>query len=1184
MSKITNFSNMYNDKSNNNLDDAKLKQILASLSVGDTKHDFHYDMGILKSTAFKKAFNYGLPDGGGYDDENIMKDEEACLASIVKTYRVNNQDRSDSYNPINASNPQYTPGVTNKHNITTINNKEFTVTYTDVKPRKKSFGMKSADEEITSNLFFKNLLLDDLDNIAIVVDAASIRFFEILTNGNKMNKNVYYIYGPEVINDPATKKQPSDKIFSNIVNANNNGVKLISCVPLQKNSASKFNYSFAPNVKSLISTQYLNQFYTKYNFVLSDSKEISKGKSVEYVTNLDIKGIGSQINKLPDSKSKNDITFIESIMNNFKNLFVSKSSSGLTPDKQFLISSSLQQKRSGDWLQVLLCAALKDKLREFKTFNGPEKNVMQDVQEVFFVTHDRIALAFALLNGVSCIFTHHHGQTHFHSAFVFRLNDPIKQLQQDKEIATKYASSESITELKTKINTLKNEFIVYLDTGSYTKTKEKEDKLQELINKAILRIQSQLNDIPQKNAKYNIATFVDDTTTIFSTALELILSKTIFPNLQNQITELQNIYEQIDTLLSLGNQSDSEAFTSIIKNYKHIISIVENVEAIYAKIKSTTLDDYNNKLLALTKQPVYKAANDWKWDINVSSRDVIMLSDITSVKNYKLDRNIFLYNLNELDDDIKLKIAWIYYQTYNLLYNLFLEKITPTNINEYLINNNQIITDRNIVKFKAVSLAFCVEVLLTIGGGNNIKNIGGKDITHYNIIQILDKFITLNNKKIQNVLITDGIIVKEDLHIIKSKKLNQRGGDISNYQEENAFTQGSDLFFEGNNKNVTYALMTLICFSANYYSTLYFHMGNVLSDVMELYDQTPIEMTTTSSETKFPNAGIVNTKKRMREEESIDDVNKYIRVDGMVGGDIYMKSNNLSTSSYNTVQNDIRELYNSLPKMVNEDNVTTSDDNSDIFKNTSICFHPLLPIYMLTQAYLSSIINEHITESLDSDLFINYFTLLKQLKDNIVNIYSDKNNNNQKKLEAYIVGICLKQLLFVANNRNEQYQTCLELLNVDNYTYSNISSYTETLTHAVSGKIAFDDVILEQGPIYLKSKLFKTFINSINIQTIFDADIDYNSFNEDFFKQNVMQFSMEIAEKIMEDRGIDNSEQDMPPENNENVTGGRKSKTRKYKHNYKRHYTKKQNNRQRKNKTIKKNKKYIKKYKKSVKR
>jgi hypothetical protein len=93
-------------------------------------------------------------------------------------------------------------------------------------------------------------------------------------------------------------------------------------------------------------------------------------------------------------------------------------------EKKFKYAISFLKKMSGDWLQVLLTLAIDSRTRGFTPYTGARENVTAKIDRVFFVTHDQIALSFALLMGVECLFTHHgpvEGNPSLHSIFLYSL-------------------------------------------------------------------------------------------------------------------------------------------------------------------------------------------------------------------------------------------------------------------------------------------------------------------------------------------------------------------------------------------------------------------------------------------------------------------------------------------------------------------------------------------------------------------------------------------------------------------------------------------------------------------------------------------------------------------------------------------------------------------------------------------
>ena len=1081
-----------------------LTPVLTKLAIGDTKHDFGYSVVDLKSIRFKTAYNSGIPQA--YVDADVV-DEEDCLKSVVK--EVQGVVKND-YVPMNIANPrlQTTTGP-NSHTIKTINEFRFSVNYCIV---------KDGSRDIDALEFYEKLELDTDRNIAIIVDAASIGLYEILNNGDftgRIKPKVYYIYGPEVVNDPATKKGVDAKEFSK-----STGVELIPCLPVEiPIGFESYNYSFSETIED--KTPYLQQFITNYTFKLTDLKTLVKGKSKEYITNLTIYGDDVKAITLPNSKSKNDITFLSSILNRFLNLFKTRKSN---TEESFLFAASLQQKRSGDWLQVLLCAALKDKLRKFK--NCKTDAEVNDIQDVYFVTHDRIALAFALLNGINCIFTHHHSANHLHSCFVYKLQDAAATAKANRDLATTYKGK-----LKTALNAEINALIIVINTYMETKYDNTAGQIESALN---FEIDSRLGTFkeiistsnPATTGGYKLNMFSLDVRSFFQKALKVVFAKSIFPDLRDQLNILNKLILSINGELAVGLNDDI-----IIQNYRRIKTTFDNIRGIYTQANQTTEPIYNTKLLVFTKSEIYKRAINWTWDINLSSRDVAHLADPSNPDNYNTDRNIFLYNINELNESLKQKLTTIYYEYYEGLLKRF-EETTPSNLNEkFTLNDNTQLNERYYVKFRAVSITFCVEVLLTLGE-NGVNIINRKTLTPKQINDAMEKVLSKNPKTISTLL-------KDDLIVDEDNEYNSKTSKYSTDTNENiktldaaipgkineAITDDVDLIsqipivvggavehisesaFPISIKQVTYPIMTLIFNNSTYFNKIFAVFGFV-----------------TSTFSKYT-TGVYRIGKNIKNPEDV-------QIQYNIGPDDSYVPTSSSIESLDALPLTPRKVYNrrehrgggkknleslfkSLPPL--EDDTPIERYDEDIFKDNSICFHPLLPIYMLTQSYMTTVENEDIEESMDFDLFVNYLKFLKKIKENVVNIYSS-DNTNETKLEAYAVGLGLKQLLFVSNNDIDGYEDCLDVLDADPKIYSKASSFTDCLCNSISGKIEHDDITLVHGPIYLKSDLFRQFARQLHVNRIFGITVDATTFDLNKFKREIFEFSKEVAEQIINDR------------------------------------------------------------------
>lgn len=1146
-------TNLYSKNADFSID--ALNQLLSNLSVGDTKHDFGYTNEALKNKKFKDSFNTGIEVP--YSD-NILSEPE-CLNSVIKSYSTDGgaRDIETEYTPIQVANPEYKYGETSEHNITTVNGNKYQVNYTDVKVppvEQKGIVQKASSmlvnvikgsPVINARTFYENLKLDPNEKIAIIVDAASISLYDILNTGTfrTTRPTVYYVYAEEIVNDPATKKSPDAKEFSK-----ETGVKFIPCVPIETNKNLYYNYSYENPTEN---TPFIKQFYTNYQFQLSELKKSVKGRSSEYITNLNIVGREQgHFNSLPDSKSKNDITFLTSFLKKFLDKIFGNGT--ITAEQHFLFSSALQQKRSGDWLQVLLCAAIKDHIRNFKRYND-DSNI-DDISRVFLVTHDQIALSFALLMGIDCIFTHHNGSKHFHSAFVYKILDPVADNKRKAALAKKI-----VDELKgpliTKINELIENIKVYQREKYDLITNQKNNLLNDHLRVELNKIDNKTGEYTIKNEdnKYNVSWFNRETRAIFTSALEAMISKNIIPNLNDQIVDLTANKTGIEESLNNDRLSNID---SVIQNYNRYNTQYENIKKIYETSNSVDTKLFNNKISDFKKSNIYKRAAEWTWDINISSREVAFMEN-DAASTYKSDRNIFLYNINELDDIFKQQITFIYYKYYTFL----LDRCTLTtiaNLNDvgFFKNGEGQLVDRSYIKFRAVSLSFCTEVLLTLGGmGVNFDKV---TLTSHQIVEKMEEFLTKNPETI-STLLKDNVIVEEDNNYnnavqkitadsleaqvdvtindaavsdnvnlpdtirVDETTINMRGGDI--------ITVGS---FMTSIKQVTYPLLALILFNSKYSDRVKETAKQQLS--LQKVDIDLHNIPADDSVTQMPlgtsesdNNDIINKNVSDNYAPSFTEITPpmvapsektqvFIAPGAITRNATQEKGGKDKEGQFGGSIQNLRTLFASLPKSSSETPITFYN-TTDIFQDNTICFHPLLPIYMITQTYMSAINNEHIEESLDFDLFVNYLNFLKKIKEKVVEIYSGENNNtNLNKLEAYAIGLGLKQLLFVSNNTNDGYRDCLKVLNAEDSIYRPVSSLTDSLCSAICGKITHADIVLQEGPIYLNSDLFTQFARSLNVNRIFGFYVDTSDFNLANFKAQVLEFSNELAQQIIADR------------------------------------------------------------------
>lgn len=247
---------------------------------------------------------------------------------------------------------------------------------------------------------------------ALIVDFSQHHFMQSLVDGvDESDFKIHYLMTPEVVNDPAGKPNIHNAA---LFNKNSKGVKLISYIQAGDSPASYTSYNKDDPSPA-------NNFFSNYNFTLSPIKQtFIKGKAENLIATLDIiyddkiDGQPPLTDNIPDSKGENSV---QSVLGYLKDV-IKKIKAWKTPTKQlttrndqFSFGSKCQQKRGGDWFQVLSCLDVKN--RKFTQMLPDRGNAngtsLPATCPVYLVTHDQIAVSYALLNGVNVIYIDFYG-------------------------------------------------------------------------------------------------------------------------------------------------------------------------------------------------------------------------------------------------------------------------------------------------------------------------------------------------------------------------------------------------------------------------------------------------------------------------------------------------------------------------------------------------------------------------------------------------------------------------------------------------------------------------------------------------------------------------------------------------------------------------------------------------------
>jgi hypothetical protein len=291
-----------------------------------------------------------------------------------------------------------------QHEMKTKTNFNFYVKGVTALDDPKNYDKKTESEEKYTNAKALIEALGLKHNCAFVIDHMAIALLKILTSGPKLNTTGELLKEHDkrfeicIIDCVETRNDPCGKTLWDRKYNTDEGVDLIF---LEPDDPQVVTYSFS-DPKSTADLQIPQQmFFSSYKFKLATE---SDGKGCHLI----ITGEADQlllINEVKDPKYENAINYIADKL--FKIFEIKKR----TPEDVFNTNAKYQQKRSGDWLQVLSCLLLLSRTwkvanKKHTKYSYGHKYDSLFTGGVYFKTHDRIALAYSLLLGISSIFSH----------------------------------------------------------------------------------------------------------------------------------------------------------------------------------------------------------------------------------------------------------------------------------------------------------------------------------------------------------------------------------------------------------------------------------------------------------------------------------------------------------------------------------------------------------------------------------------------------------------------------------------------------------------------------------------------------------------------------------------------------------------------------------------------------------
>ncbi len=1150
-----------------------------------TRSDAHHDLGKeITDTMYKKntnnfkiAYNAGMPKVG----EQVVEAEHAfhegnAFASVVisatdangNTINIHtgNNHPEDYLKEALVAAPDCTNNTENKYSTFAIG--VGGETYFKYRVHKFVTNCKmnkeAKDEDLVTKAykgttfgcdFINNTkLCEDGNSAAFVVDYSQHHFLENLATGDNKgegncNYNIYYLMTPEVVNDPAEKPNVNNKNLFGITGKN---VTLVSCV---EEDNGPISYTpFDPN-DPLTS----NNFFSRYNFTISPvQKIITKAKAEKLIVSLNISyDNGSRqplTDTIEDSHGENSIKtvlgYIKTILQQLTGIQIENA----TADKyKFNFNSKVQQKRGGDWFQALTCLTAKN--RTYKQILPPNTSVNlklpSDTCPVYLVTHDRIAVAYALLNGVNVIYVDYYGRI-----FVFKnggdpalksSGKPMEEILYDG-IKRKYFTEEGNgnTDFTNLINTANyyNEVVHGSGTNRGTKTSQGAVRgfiqtEKELFAKNVDSVINDLKDVPVNDVnKQRIIEkdFRNNLQNLFMSSVRLAF---IYINLID-INEDLKIVDENKTLFGSGKKyGEGEVKSESVSKFSKSLNIIKGIQDRFGLITSETEKDRFNTSIGtwINKNSemldVYKAAKNILKTDNQSG-DVIF--DFNRFKNFftneskekekqeQTDKNIFLPFIQILPDYDKTLI-------FNAI-NAFAEKIGVYYTTVALKTQpraGKTFTPQRAFYNNVANLLY--ETMLFIQPKQPPSSGGAVDFT-IGIIQL--EGVDSDS--------TDNIVLKEDyddFYVIKNigKFSANEIGDDEEVSTSSSSSSGGSLkggaayagrvfkqsciISDVSVKQITWPLISSSLFDKSDKQSLINFLTKIpeyiselnqdrdITENQELLESTFAKLNGIIGEISEPARGVIRQALASIEREQIQ-----------------REEIDVEQTKVNKLINDVLRISKFLlekmkPKVGGGDSSPSlPTESKDLMKDFNFGFHPLVPIYAMLTSYYSII--GHKSQS--DPFFYTYFTyvnILEKMKKVLEEKYLDNTLNSPKTASAYMIGLGLYNMIFASHTSILQHNTILKMINMSQSDYAEFSLKNDGFVSSFSGAILQTPEEEIIGSVLLDNPLFNNFINNeVNIKQIMEEGTPVENLpTYEVLQERMFKLMGEIVVKVNADRG-----------------------------------------------------------------
>lgn len=1094
---------------------------LGSLARSDAHHDLGdaFKTGEYNSnTVLKDVFNSGLPPARR--GQMTFKDyhETGSLASVI--LKIGDSDVGITYTEhkgfsafkellsqdiieANRAAPGEIPSATNCQigYRTESGGSEDIFQYNVVK---FSNGGRDFDTETFAQEFLRNTALcGEGTEFAVIVDFVQCKFLELFAGCSKLdNYTLHYLMTPEMVNDPAGKPSINNET---LFKQTDKGINMKSYIQIDTEPMSYSSFDIEnpdPN----------NNFYSKYDFKLTPIQQIisKQKKSDKLISTLNISlteggTLKPLVTTIDDAKAANSINsvlgYLRKIIANISSVSNGTESGRIA---KFNFNSKCQQKRSGDWFQALCCLDARNRnyVEILPSDKRPAFKLKSDCP-VYFVTHDQIAVAYALLNGINVIYFSANKQI-----FVFKNNSDLTVQGNGKPVAEIYFNK-MLTDypLDNKTRPLITELLGFAkayQVGRLATITTETEAFTSAANQQVVE-ETNVNFMKIVQIKFRA---------MFEHAVRLMFVKINLTNVDAAIT-----YINSNSNIILNTAYDAKNDAQIISLNKSI-ALINSVLNRFGRVPpnvGVSFSDAINKWIGenVRKLDVYKAAQQIDlYDALSTTTADFDITQIDRLKNYsseesmprKTDKYIFLPFIQTLDYEMRQQIV----QNLRLLIEP-LKSFAKTNSPEIFttimnkfkaaMGSKPRVTGQ--IKFYNNSANLIFESIILLDTkppppAPDVAPVVAPDVALPAPVVDVAPVVAPDDDVITaaDILVlfsADDVIVNEDLSEILIL-LNGKFSNDTASEKENADQTG------GKNIYDAYANDTpggnTIC-DVGVKQMTYPLLGNTLVDML----------------VKFASA-----------DDVADDTEFIEDTDGKAVPSAVPDVNRRAPLSHTDTAAKLRAMFDAdnvgwaTRTGLGDGTTVGGGPNEFLLEDYNLGYHPLVPIYMLLSPFYYSLGPKYNSYPYFNTYF-TYFNILNKMVTVLQTNYLKNPSDTEQITDGYLIGFGLGHMLFTSNSSLVLTNAILASIEMEQSEYYNFSLKNDTLASLITGSIHLNAREEQSGVDLLTNSVFKQFINEeVNFKQMLGEDIPSEGLTYVTLQQNVLALLKTIAAKIKNDR------------------------------------------------------------------